>query len=99
MKLEDLSCSIFQEDYEGDEDGDGRSWTTRMIDFCKSCIDPTRPMGEDASSEGYATPRSLETPVQMASKCPSLNQIRQDPLREQVFSVKGSKIKGLTKKK
>ena len=35
-------------------------------------------MGEDASSEGYATPRSLETPVQMASKCPSLNQIR-DP--------------------
>ena len=49
-----------------------------MIDFCKSCIDPTRPIGEDASSEGYATPRSLETPVQMASKCPSLNQIR-DP--------------------
>ena len=49
-----------------------------MIDFCKSCIDPTRPVGEDASSEGYATPRSLETPVQMASKCPSLNQIR-DP--------------------
>ena len=50
----------------------------KMIDFCKSCIDPTRPVGEDASSEGYATPRSLETPVQMASKCPSLNQIR-DP--------------------
>ena len=47
-----------------------------MIDFCKSCIDPTRPMtGEEASSEGYATPRSLETPVQ---KCPSLHQIR-DP--------------------
>ena len=47
-----------------------------MIDFCKSCIDPTRPItGEEASSEGYATPRSLETPVQ---KCPSLHQIR-DP--------------------
>lgn len=50
-----------------------------MIDFCKSCIDPSRPIGEEASSEGYATPRSLETPVAMAgSKCPSLNQIR-DP--------------------
>ena len=47
-----------------------------MIDFCKSCIDPSRPItGEEASSEGYATPRSLETPVQ---KCPSLHQIR-DP--------------------
>jgi hypothetical protein len=75
-----LSCSIFQEDYgiDGCSSEDRRSWTTKMIDFCKSCIDPTRPMGEDASSEGYATPRSLETPVQMASKCPSLNQIR-DP--------------------
>ena len=75
-----ISCSIFQEDYgiDGCSSEDRRSWTTKMIDFCKSCIDPTRPMGEDASSEGYATPRSLETPVQMASKCPSLNQIR-DP--------------------
>ena len=65
---------IFQEDYEDDK----RSWTTKVIDFCKSCIDPTRPIGEDASSEGYATPRSLETPLQIASKCSSLNQIR-DP--------------------
>lgn len=55
-----------------------RNWTTKVMDFCKSCIDPTRPIGEEVSSEGYATPRSLETPVQMASKCPSLNQIR-DP--------------------
>ena len=75
-----ISRSIFQEDYgiDGCSSEDRRSWTTKMIDFCKSCIDPTRPVGEDASSEGYATPRSLETPVQMASKCPSLNQIR-DP--------------------
>ena len=42
-------------------------------------MDPTRNLAEEASSEGgYATPRSLETPVQINSKCPSLNQIR-DP--------------------
>ena len=50
-----------------------------MIDWCKSCLDPTRNITEEASSEGgYATPRSLETPVQINSKCSSLNQIR-DP--------------------
>ncbi len=37
-----------------------------------------RSAGADASSEGYTTPRSLDTPVQMASKCASLNHIR-DP--------------------
>lgn len=46
--------------------------------LCASCIDPERI--EDASSEGgYATPRSLETPVQMASKCSSLNHTIRDP--------------------
>lgn len=51
-----------------------------LLSWCRSCLDPERALGEEPSSEGYATPRSLETPVQMASKCSSLNLIR-DPFR------------------
>ena len=56
---------------------------SNFINFCRSCIDPERSLGatpagesgggntcaaaEDHSSEGYTTPRSLETPVQNAS--------------------------------
>ncbi|TRY78349.1 hypothetical protein TCAL_01730 [Tigriopus californicus] len=50
-----------------------------ILRLCSSCIDSDRGMGgEEASSEGYMTPRSIETPVQLTSKCPSLNLIR-DP--------------------
>ena len=54
---------------------------TNFVNFCRSCFDPDRSLGatpagesgggntiaagEDHSSEGYTTPRSLETPVQV----------------------------------
>ncbi len=65
---------LFQDllDEEGEEP---RRFPGNVIDWCKSCLDPSRNVSDEASSEGYATPRSLETPVQ---KCPSINQIR-DP--------------------
>ena len=67
-----LYCFLFQ-------DSDQKTWYVNLMDWCKSCIDPSRNINEEGSSEGgYATPRSLETPVQINSKCPSLNQIR-DP--------------------
>jgi len=45
---------------------------------CNSCAGEGFGVDEYASSEGYVTPRSLETPVAASGKCPSLNQIR-DP--------------------
>ncbi|XP_040563560.1 muscarinic acetylcholine receptor DM1 [Lepeophtheirus salmonis] len=56
---------------------------SRLFSWCSSCLDPDRHGGnpggvDDPSSEGYATPRSNETPLPTTSKCPSLNYIR-DP--------------------
>lgn len=64
-----------------------KNWRHVWVTFCRRCVTPASVNGsgvnagecvDEASSDGYATPRSLETPVQLASKCPSLNQIR-DP--------------------